>query len=85
MFPESLGKSFQNFGDLFKLAQDESFQKFFTNPKVQAAMQNQEFKKAVEEKNVFKLMANQEFSDLFKDPEVRFALEGMHKKFGKSS
>lgn len=46
-------------------------------------MQDQEFQRVVKEKNVFKLMAHPEFSRLLQDPEVRSALEGMHKKFEK--
>lgn len=84
MIPGSFGKWFQNFGDLLKLTQDEDFRKFLANPKVQTLMENEGFKRAIQEKNISKLMANPEFSEILSDPEVRTALEGMQMKFGKA-
>lgn len=81
----SFGKLFRNFDDLLKLAKDENFKKFLTNPKARALIKNEEFKRAVQEKNVFKLMANQEFVKLLSDPEIRSALEGMNQKFNKTT
>lgn len=75
------GGLFRNFDDLLKFSRNENFRKFLTDPRVQSLMANQEFKKAVQEKNVFKLMTNPEFTELLKDPEIRAALEGLHRKF----
>lgn len=71
----------KDFGDLVRLVKDENFRKFLSHPKVQKLMNDPEFKQVVEEKNVFKLMAHREFNDLLQDPEIRFELEGMHRKF----
>ena len=76
---------FGHFGDFLKLARNESFQKFFSDPKVQALMRDEEFKQAVKEKNLFKLMANREFTELLKNPEIRSTLEEMRQKYSKSS
>ena len=74
---------FSNFNDLVQLAQDQDFQKFLTNSKVQVLMKNPEFQKAVKEKDVFKLTSHPEFSELMKDPEVRSALEKLGQKYQK--
>ncbi len=83
--PGSPGKSFGNFNELLKLAKDENFQKFLSNPKVQILMRNEEFKRAVQEKNIFKLLENAEFRELLEDPEIRAALEKVNKKFSNPS
>ena len=74
-----------NFNDLLKFSQDEHFQKFLMNPKVQALMKDKEFEKAVKEKNISKLMSHQEFAKVLKDPEIAAALEQMRLKFQKTS
>ena len=76
---------FDNFSDLAKLAKDEHFQKFLTDPRVQALMKDKEFEKAVKEKDIFKLMSHQGFSQILKDPEMAKALQEMRRKFDKAS
>ncbi len=48
-------------------------------------MKDQEFEKAVKEKNMLKLMSHPEFLSVMKDSELRTALEQMQKKFKKPS
>ena len=79
----SFGNLFDNFDHILKLAQDEDFQKFFQNPKVQCLMKDSEFKRAVREKNIFSLMSHREFQEAMKDSEVRSALGEIERKFSK--
>lgn len=81
MSPDPFGKLFRNFDDLVQLAKDENFRRFLGNPKVQALLRNEEFKRAVQEKDFSKLTTNAEFRELLEDPEIRSALEAMHSKF----
>jgi hypothetical protein len=77
-----LGSMLNSADGLLKLAQDEDFKKFFSDPRVQELMKDEDFKKTIQEKNMFKLMSNQKFAVLLKDPEIRSALELMAKKYG---
>ena len=76
-----MANSFGDFGEIIKLARDENFRRFLTNPKVQELMKEDEFKQAVQEKNMFKLMSNGRFMEVMKDPEIRSALEALNKGY----
>lgn len=71
----------KNMNDLIQLAKDEHFQKFLSNPKVQALMKDKEFERAVKEKNMLKLMSHHEFSKVLQDPEITQTLQQMRQKF----
>lgn len=62
------------------MVSSEEGRKVLQHPKLRALLANEEFNKAVKEKNVFKIISNPEFQKLTQDPEFKQLMVEFKKK-----